>query len=840
MGERVVVRLIAAVVAAFAVAATVAVSSARAACDPLTTTPVYAHDIPTVKEVTGIRLGAHKLSYAEMSAYIAAVDAASPRVVSGTYGTTWRGRKLRYVLVSRPENLAAPALSAISHDAQALRNPQLDPGEAAAIEARLPAILGVGASVHGNEPSGTDATLRTLYELASRDDCAATQVLDNALVLLTPMQNPDGHEANFRRNAYWFDLNRDDWARTQPETDGRIELFRRFPPLLFDDEHENGSSSYFFPPTTDPVYHEVPDSALHWIDDIYGPALAQAFAHMGFSYYTGSESGYDFFAPEYGDTVVADGFLGAGMTFEKGYRDTYSVRVRQHWVSQWVSLAAGATRRQTMLEQWHAGYVRASQEGEAGTLEPNVLEDQSHPLYQQVPDIRVRSYFLLDQPNTHRELMQLVRRLQRMDVRVYRTDAAVQVPDFRAYGRDPEAATIPAGSVWVPMAQGQKHWIQAMLNQDTYIATAYWYDTTAWSQPLLLNVPGGSSGAVLAPASHLLAPVGQPGPMTAGSSPRVAVYRMDNGIGVISDGWLRWVLDHDWRYQYSPVTAQDIRDGALGGYDALLVPDGKSQIALRDLGATGARELRRFVDGGGRYIGWYSGVRLAVRLGLTDVRIHWPSALVPGSIYRVLVNPATTVGRGIGETSYVFNTGDPTLQPSDPSQVPVAYPNWGGRNWYRSGFARHDHLYAGTALVVDQPVGQGHVISFATEPDFRGYTGSTMRMLWNAMTAPEPAASSPTTAMLAGSASLAAARAAEAALPALRTVARIDVTASRAAALRSFLAGRGLRFTERAVDGDAVFAVAPPAGASADWARGLGAALARSGIRVAGFAAPLR
>ena len=31
-----------------------------------------------------------------------------------------------------------------------------------------------------------------MYELAARSDCAATQVLDNAVSLLIPTQNPDG------------------------------------------------------------------------------------------------------------------------------------------------------------------------------------------------------------------------------------------------------------------------------------------------------------------------------------------------------------------------------------------------------------------------------------------------------------------------------------------------------------------------------------------------------------------------------------------------------------------------------------------------------------------------
>jgi hypothetical protein len=52
-----------------------------------------------------------------------------------------------------------------------------------------------------------------------------------------------------------------------------------------------------------------------------------------------------------------------------------------------------------------------------------------------------------------------------MDVQVYRLTAPLAVPDFRAYGRSEAATTLPAGTYWIPLAQMQKHWIQAMLNR---------------------------------------------------------------------------------------------------------------------------------------------------------------------------------------------------------------------------------------------------------------------------------------------------------------------------------------------------------------------------------------
>ena len=98
------------------------------------------------------------------------------------------------------------------------------------------------------------------------------------LVVILPTQNPDGREADTRRNAYGFDMNRDWFARTQPETDGKVELLRRYPPVLFIDAHEMGSTDgYFFPPNADPIYHEIADEAVGWINDLYGAAMQDVF-----------------------------------------------------------------------------------------------------------------------------------------------------------------------------------------------------------------------------------------------------------------------------------------------------------------------------------------------------------------------------------------------------------------------------------------------------------------------------------------------------------------------------------------------------------------------------------
>ena len=73
-------------------------------------------------------------------------------------------------------------------------------------------------------------------------------------------------------------MNRDWFARTQPETDGKLEAIRRYPPMLFIDAHEFGLADYFFPPNADPEYHEIPDTAHDWINGLYSPAIIEQFA----------------------------------------------------------------------------------------------------------------------------------------------------------------------------------------------------------------------------------------------------------------------------------------------------------------------------------------------------------------------------------------------------------------------------------------------------------------------------------------------------------------------------------------------------------------------------------
>ena len=834
-----------------ALLASAAPAVAAPPCDPFGP-PAFRGEVPTPKQVIGIDLGERDVTTAESDAYVAAVDAASPRVTAGTAARSVQGRDLRYAIVGNPDRVTPNGLARIRASAAQLMDPSTRPRDARAIAKRDPAILWIAGNVHGGEESGTDASLRVLWELADRSDCAATRILDEALVVILPTQNPDGRELDTRRNAYGFDMNRDWFARTQPETDGKVELLRRYPPVLFIDAHEmGGTNDYFFPPNADPIYHETPDSAVNWINDLYGAANQELFTTRGIPFF--NYDVYDLFYQGYGDTVPATGFGAAGMTFEKSSGDLATVRVEQQYLTQWNSLSAAAGAKRDVLEEWHADWVEAERQGRQGALEPNAVFEEGNDVLEEVPDIRVRHYFIrTDDPSKAREVQALVRRLQRMDVRVRRITRPVTVGDYTPYGRGPRWEVVPAGTYVVPMEQAKKHWVQAMLNEDTYVPFPYFYDVTGWSSALLFNVDGGYSGRKL--GEMRTAPVAaqaDPGvPPVPADQPSIALWSMtpDTTRAIESSGWLRYLLDR-WGLAYTDVTAEDIKGGALAAYDVLLVPDGYASPdpddpaephGLGDLAPEGQAALATWVEDGGRYVGWLDGAVLAAGAGISSASFELADDLgisSPGALIRTTVARRSPLADGVGRSAYAFWDARYVMQ-ANGAAAPVRFPAAATRDFFVSGFADGVEALAGSAGVVDEPVGDGRTVAFGFEPNFRAFTDGTAKLLRNAILGDEPAAFEDAAAE-----PPVAARAAASArqLSVARDPVRLVVTSAGEAAAAAVLEAQGLPHRIVRTPGRVSFTIPNPGGLTGDelpWSRTLAGELQHAAVPVVMYKVP--
>ena len=469
---------------------------AQAASCP--TAPTYDPAVPTPESVLGFPLGigqTRDVTSAEIVTYVQAVDAASDRVISFDAGETWGGRPLKVAIVSSREHMRPSELRRIRERFVAVRE-----GRRESLR-DSPALVWLAGNVHGGEKSGADAELKTLYELAARTDCAARKLNDDLVTVIMPSQNPDGREVSRRQNDYGFDLNRDWFARTQPETEAKVELLRRWPGQVFVDAHEMGGRQYFFPPNADPIHHEIADEPVSWINGI-GEANKAAFGYNGacppddnnpstpaptecyFNY-----SVYDLFFMGYGDTVPATGFGAAGMTYEKGSQSPTELRVDQQFRTHWATVNWASQNRRQVLDGWQRIWPQAEAEGEQGVLQPNEVVEPGNTVQFPVPDIRIRSYFLLPDRQLG-DSRKLVERLRKMDVDVYRLKQSLRLGSARIFGgRSASNYRIPAGAYWIPMDQPQKHWIQATLGEDPYVPFPYFYDVSSWSNPLLMGVP---------------------------------------------------------------------------------------------------------------------------------------------------------------------------------------------------------------------------------------------------------------------------------------------------------------------------------------------------------------
>ncbi|WP_432140608.1 M14 family metallopeptidase [Streptomyces sp. bgisy084] len=165
--------------------------------------------------------GARWTGQAEEQDFLRAVDRGSVRVRIDRIGTTGQGRPLRLVRIGAP----APE-----------RPAQVRRGNS---------VLLI-CSQHGDEPSGREACLTTVRNLAYAKDPATRRFLERTSVLVVPTANPDGRAADTRGNADGTDINRDHIALRTAEGRAMAEVIRDYRPDTIYDLHEYGPTVPYY------------------------------------------------------------------------------------------------------------------------------------------------------------------------------------------------------------------------------------------------------------------------------------------------------------------------------------------------------------------------------------------------------------------------------------------------------------------------------------------------------------------------------------------------------------------------------------------------------------------
>ena len=155
---------------------------------------------------------------------------ASDRISITDRGKTYEGRSLILLTITSKKN---------QQQIESIRREHLKLNSKDGVKKDLnamPVVIYQGYSIHGNEPSGSNAAMLYAYHLAASNENSLLEALDKSIILLDPSFNPDGlqrfaHWANTnkslnlnsdnydrefdenwpggRTNHYWFDMNRD-------------------------------------------------------------------------------------------------------------------------------------------------------------------------------------------------------------------------------------------------------------------------------------------------------------------------------------------------------------------------------------------------------------------------------------------------------------------------------------------------------------------------------------------------------------------------------------------------------------------------------------------------------
>ncbi len=373
----------------------------------------YRAEVPRPSAILGYEAGETHTTFRDQERTLLAIaTAAKDRVRVFDYGKSVEGRPLRLFAVSMPENLAR--LESIRTDIGRLADPRgLSDADADRIVHAAPCITWINHCIHGSETASFESVMWTLYTLAASRAPEIEGALKNAVVILNPVFNPDGHERfvvyynsvtvgspepyafekrqpwaiEGRFNHFRFDMNRDKLAQSQPEVRQETAAFLHWRPQVFADEHGE-PDVYFFPPNSQATNRNVDRARLEKWTSVFGKANGADFDRHSWRYV--NRDTFDFFYPGYLDTwTTLSGAI--GMTYETdgggnlarrredGTISTLRDGAAHHFETALTTIETAATRREELLRDYLAYRRETIAAGNAGPMRRIVILPGADP-----------------------------------------------------------------------------------------------------------------------------------------------------------------------------------------------------------------------------------------------------------------------------------------------------------------------------------------------------------------------------------------------------------------------------------------------------------------------------
>ncbi len=434
--------------------------------------------IPTPEKFLGYAIGSHHTRHDKLVEYFKELDRLSDRVSFQIIGETYE---------HRPQ-IAAIFTSSSNHQRlEEIRKTHLA-GQITGNTENIPLVVHLGFSVHGNEPSSSEAAMLKAYYLTASETEETKKWLNDMVILMDPVINPDGRDrhtnwANMHKaspvvadpidrehteiwpggrfNHYWFDLNRDWFLGTFPETRNRVKFFHHWRPYVQSDHHEMGSNTtfYFDPGEDDSNNPVVPDFLYKNIYPKYAEYFSKAMDKLGTMYFT--KEVFDQLYPGYGSNYI-NFYGGAGFLFEqassRGHVQetntiplTFAFTIRNQFIASLTTVRASLAEKSSLLKMRKEFY--------------RVVKEQA-------AKSAVKGYLFGD-ANDETRTKAFVDMLLLHEIEVY--EAGSSSTDGKAY--------------YVPTDQNNYIMVRSVFEkQITYIDSSF-YDASTWSLVHAYNLP---------------------------------------------------------------------------------------------------------------------------------------------------------------------------------------------------------------------------------------------------------------------------------------------------------------------------------------------------------------
>lgn len=569
-------------------------------------------------------------NWRDITGYFALLDRESPRVEVETIGTTTLKRPFIVAYISAPENLRR--LARFKEIQRQLSDPRLVKDEAARelLLREGKTIVAISCSIHSTEIVASQMSMQLAYELATAQDDATREILQNTILLLIPSANPDGidivsdwyrktlgtpyegtnppelyhHYAGHDNNRDWFMLN-------LKETRLVTKLFWKewFPQIVYDVHQQGQTGSRFtIPPFYDPSNPNIHPLILREVGAI-GSKMAADLQAANFpgvitnaQYDTWWHGGFrtvPYFHNSIG--ILSEAASAKLMTPVSITLDQLSkarsrgmpsaIEAATNHPNPWLGgnwepkdiLAMEMVAARSVLSlaaKYRASYLRNFYE--LGRNAASEKQARRQPLAYLIPAGQGRD----------ESVARLIEILTAQGIEVHRMTRELHLMHER--GR--LFMEVPLGSYLVFLAQPQRWNVKALFEPQVYPhrLTASGeaeppYDVAGWTLPMQMGVQTEAISAIEEPAEqrHLklltdavevrrslaLAPQtgnGSPIPNPIKRGRRVALYK--TWMGLMDEGWTRWVFDN-FNVPYETLRDADVRRGDLRSrFDVIVLP----------------------------------------------------------------------------------------------------------------------------------------------------------------------------------------------------------------------------------------------------------------------------